>query len=71
VTLGLGASVGGVFTPIFGAIADHRGMYVALATLLFVACLSLALALITFRLAPPDRDHFAAAQPVTSPRTPA
>lgn len=47
VTLGLGISVGGLFTPVVGTLADHYGLTIALATLLvfLIACL-----LLSFRL---------------------
>jgi MFS transporter, FSR family, fosmidomycin resistance protein len=47
VTLGLGISVGGLFTPVIGMLADRYGLTTALATLLvfLVACIPLTIGL--------------------------
>ena len=50
VMLGAAGSIGGVATPIFGAIADRHGMHAALAALEVTACLAVLLALATVRL---------------------
>jgi FSR family fosmidomycin resistance protein-like MFS transporter len=45
VTLGIAVSIGGVATPVLGRVADHYGLWAALAVLGFVPPLSAALAL--------------------------
>lgn len=57
VTLGLAVSMGGIVTPVFGILADHAGLSVAIACLLFFPVLAL---LISTRL--PERGR--AAEPV-------
>jgi MFS transporter, FSR family, fosmidomycin resistance protein len=43
VTLGLGVSVGGMFTPVLGTIADHWGLHASLLTIAALSALALAL----------------------------
>jgi FSR family fosmidomycin resistance protein-like MFS transporter len=54
VTLGIAVSIGGVATPLLGQVADHYGLWAALATLALVPILSAGLAL---TLPHPDRVH--------------
>jgi FSR family fosmidomycin resistance protein-like MFS transporter len=51
IMLGAAGSVGGVATPIFGHIADHHGLRVALGALEVTACLALILAIAAVRAA--------------------
>jgi MFS transporter, FSR family, fosmidomycin resistance protein len=44
VTLGLALSIGGLATPLFGLLADSRGLTVTLATLAALPAVSLVLA---------------------------
>jgi FSR family fosmidomycin resistance protein-like MFS transporter len=55
VTLGVAVSIGGVATPLLGQVADHYGLWAALATLALVPILSAGLAL---TLPHPDRVHW-------------
>ncbi|HEY5339408.1 MAG TPA: hypothetical protein VIK27_00145, partial [Candidatus Aquilonibacter sp.] len=43
VTLGLGVSVGGMFTPVLGMIADHWGLHASLLTIAALTALAIAL----------------------------
>lgn len=52
VTLGIAVSIGGVATPLLGYVADHYGLWTALATLGFVPILSTG---VTLTLPHPDR----------------
>ena len=54
VTLGVAVSIGGVATPLLGQVADHYGLWAALASLALVPILSAGLAL---TLPHPDRVH--------------
>jgi FSR family fosmidomycin resistance protein-like MFS transporter len=52
VTLGLGVSVGGMFTPVLGTIADHYGLH---ASLLAIAALTASAIVIGFTLPNPEK----------------
>jgi FSR family fosmidomycin resistance protein-like MFS transporter len=52
VTLGLGVSVGGMFTPVLGTIADHYGLH---ASLLAIGALAAAAMLIGFTMPNPTK----------------
>jgi MFS transporter, FSR family, fosmidomycin resistance protein len=51
VTLGIGASVGGIAMPLFGRLADRHGMHASLSWLMIVATVTAVLAVLTDRLA--------------------
>jgi FSR family fosmidomycin resistance protein-like MFS transporter len=51
VTLGIGASVGGIAMPLFGRLADWYGMHTSLSWLMVVAATTAVLAILTDRLA--------------------
>jgi len=51
VTLGIGASVGGIAMPLFGRVADRQGMHASLSWLMVVAAVTALLAVLTERLA--------------------
>jgi FSR family fosmidomycin resistance protein-like MFS transporter len=52
VTLGLGVSVGGMFTPVLGTIADHQGLHAAL---LAISALTATAMLIGFTMPNPEK----------------
>ena len=56
ITLGIAISIGGVATPLLGRVADHYGLWSALAVLAVVPVLSAAL---TVTLPHPHRPHLA------------
>ncbi|MGW4849165.1 MFS transporter [Nocardia brasiliensis] len=66
VTLGLAVSVGGLFVPMLGLIADHQGPQAVLTTLCFVPIAAIGLSLL---LPPADRTR-AAGDPIASQRNP-
>jgi FSR family fosmidomycin resistance protein-like MFS transporter len=52
ITLGVGVSIGGMFTPVLGRIADHYGLHASFVAIAILTVISL---LLSFTLPDPER----------------